>query len=240
MTRSVLAVMGGAVAVASAALFACNAVLGIGAATLDTDAGAGAETGTGDDGGPPGRALSCDYYCRTVDNNCTGNNNEFEGTEEAGAICQTVCPAYDIGHTGTIGPSNDDTLGCRIFYAEKAAIDPGTNCRFAGVAGGGKCGTDPCRLFCELTLAYCTSPPLPATPCSDTVTDTCTPYASSADCLAACRGDAGYQYMLTGSDLLDDTDTLNCRVYHLLNAYGSSTSQSFHCPHTAKVSAVCH
>jgi hypothetical protein len=241
MKRSVFALLlGGGVAASAAALLACNAVLGIGAATLDSDSGANVEGGTGDDGGQPGRALSCDYYCRTVEQNCTGNNNEFEGTEDAGAICQTVCAGYDVGHTGTIGASDDDTLGCRIFYAEKAAADPATNCRFAGPAGGGKCGNNPCQLFCALTLQYCVSPPLSATPCSDTVTSACTPYASVTDCLQACQGDGGYQYILSGSDLLDNGDSLNCRVYHLENALGSTPSLQFHCPHTAKVSAVCN
>lgn len=243
MKRSLIVLLAGGVVLTAAALLACNAVLGIGAATLDTDSGATVEGGTGDDGGIPGRALSCDYYCRVVQQNCSGNNNEFEGTEDAGAICQTVCQAYDTGHTGTIGPSDDDTLGCRIFYAEKAAVDPATNCRFAGLGGGGKCGNNPCQLFCALTLQYCVSPPLSATPCSDTVVSACTPYASVGDCLAACQataGDAGYRYILSGSDLLDNGDSLNCRVYHFENALGSTKSLQFHCPHTAKVSAVCN
>jgi hypothetical protein len=232
MKRALLVLVGGAVALSAAGILACNAVLGIGAATLEPDAG--------DDGGAVGRALSCDYYCRTITQNCTGPNAEFEGTEDAGSICQTVCPSYDVGHAGVIGPTDDDSLGCRIFYAEKAAAAPDVNCRFAGPMGGGKCGVDPCRLFCALDMAYCTSPPLSATPCSATVTSSCTPYGSSTECLQDCRGDAGYPYVLTGSDLLDTTDTLNCRVYHLENAYGTSGAQGFHCPHTAKISDTCN
>jgi hypothetical protein len=250
MRRVRLAILGflGSSTVLAVALLGCNAVLGIGAATLDPEAGKAAESGSGDDGagggdagadGSVGRALSCDYYCRTVTQNCTGQNSEFEGTEDVGAICQTVCQAYDVGHAGTIAATDDDTLGCRIFYAEAALANPDLNCRFAGPLGGGRCGTDPCQLFCALALQYCSGPPLPAQLCTSNFTDKCTPYGTSADCLAACRGDGGYPYIRTGSDLLDNTNTLNCRMYHLENAYGSAASQEFHCPHTAQVSMVC-
>jgi hypothetical protein len=222
--------VGGAAACAAAgsvlAIAGCNSVLGIGAASLDSDGGAGG-------GGDAGRSLSCAYYCSTVIQNCTQNNAEFEGTEDPTAICMSACPGYDVGHSGTIGPSDDDTLGCRIFYAELAANDPATNCRFAGVGGGEKCGTDPCSLFCALDLAYCTS--LTPSPTSSYKP----PYASTAECLTDCRGDAGYQYLLDVSDLQDNGDSLNCRIYHLQNAYGSEASGEFHCPHTAKVSATC-
>ena len=247
MRAAVLALVAGSVAVAAAVagVVGCNAVLGIGVANLDPDAGGGAtEGGTGDGGVGVARGLTCDYYCAVVNQNCTQSNSEFEGTEDPSAICSTVCAAYDIGHVGTIGPSDDDTLGCRIHYAEQAATDPATNCRFAGLGGGGKCGNDPCQHFCELTLGYCTSPPLPAAACTAALTENCTPYASATECLQDCRGggggDGGYVYTVAGSDLQDVGDSLNCRIYHLMNAYGSAGAQSFHCPHTAQVSAVCN
>jgi hypothetical protein len=235
----------------AAALVGCNAVLGIGAASLDPEAGVVAvEAGSGDDGGAdvdngeagPARGLACDYYCKTILQNCTGADSEFAGTD-TNAVCHTVCQAFDVGQA--IGPTDDNTLGCRIFYAEKALATPDVNCRFAGPLGGGKCGGDPCGVFCQLTLQYCSTPPLPATVCSASVTANCTPYASSGDCLADCRGGGdggagGYPYIDTGNDLPSSGDTLNCRMYHLENAYGNATSQAFHCPHTAQVSAACN
>jgi len=205
----------------------CNAVLGIGAATLDPDA-----AGSGSGGGDAGAALSCSFYCSTIIQNCTGDNAEFEGTEDPTAICMSACPGIDVGHAGTIGPTDDDTLGCRIYYAQQAATDPATNCRFAGLGGGMRCGKDPCALFCALDLQYCPS-----------LTPPVFPYASSADCLATCRGGdggPGYTYQTTGSDLQDNGNTLNCRIYHLQNAYGSAASGAFHCPHTALVSQTCN
>jgi len=218
-------VAAGALAVGLAAT-GCNSVLGIGAATLDPDAASGSGSG-----GNPGRALSCPYYCNTVVQNCTGNNAEFEGTEDPMAICLSACPGIDVGHAGTIGPTDDDTLGCRIYYAEQAATDPATNCRFSGLGGGMRCGKDPCVLFCALDLPYCASltTPTPA-------------YTSNVECLAECRGvgaDAGYPYLLNVSDLQDNGNSLNCRIYHLQNAYGSEASGEFHCPHTAKISQTC-
>lgn len=224
----------GAAAVMAVTLFGCNGLLGIGAASMEAE-DAGGEGGTVV---IPPRALSCAYYCATMVTNCTQANAEYLGSEDPVTLCMSMCPVLDVG--AAIGPSNDDTLGCRINYAELAQGDPATNCRFAGPGGGGKCGTDPCSIFCALDVQYCNS--------SSISTPDKYPYASSSDCLAACNGGgadggadggAGYPYLTTGPDLLDSTNTLNCRFWHLENAYGSMTSGAFHCPHTALVSTMC-
>lgn len=218
-----------AASVVAAAALGCNQLLGIGAATQEVEDSGG---GTGSDGGTGARSLSCSYYCSTIIQNCTGQFAEFVGSEDSNALCTSMCPALDQG--STIGPSNDDTLGCRIYYAEQAASDPATNCRKAGPLGGATCGSDPCQLFCELDVQYCASVDAGQ-------------YASTNACLSACE-DGGFPYLApapdggcTGSqyDLLDCTNTLNCRFWHLENAYGSSTSGQFHCPHTQQVSPVC-
>jgi hypothetical protein len=197
----------GAAAVVAAVLVGCNGLLGIGAASMEV-ADAGSEGGV-----------------------VIPANAEYLGSEDSVALCMTMCPALDVG--AAIGPSNDDTLGCRIYYAEQAQGDPATNCRFGGIGGGGKCGTDPCSVFCALDLQYCNNAPV-NTPA----------YTATPSCLAACGGGAdagsGYPYLTTGPDLLDDTDTLNCRLWHLENAYGSMTNGQFHCPHTALVSSMCN
>ncbi|HEY3820989.1 MAG TPA: hypothetical protein VGL81_27685 [Polyangiaceae bacterium] len=221
----------GAAAVVAATLFGCNGLLGIGAASMESEDG-------GTDGAPvvPTRALSCAYYCATIVTNCTQANAEFVGSEDSQTLCNTMCPAFDTG--SAIGPSNDNTLACRIYYAEQAQSDPTTNCRFAGVGGGGKCGTDPCSTFCALDTQYCNTAAI-STPDSY-------PFASTTDCQTACTGSpdagadsGGFPYLTTGQDLLDDTNTLNCRLWHLENAYGSTANGKFHCPHTQQVSSMC-
>lgn len=215
------------------ALAGCNGVLGIGAASLEPDEGGTSDGGT-TEGGPVVRGLTCDYYCQTIVQNCTGPYAEYVGSEDAMALCQAMCPVLDQGTTNTIGPSNDDSLGCRIYYAEQAATDPATNCRNAGMLGGGVCGSDACQIFCELDVQYC-------------ATVNAVQYATVNDCISSCTGDAGFPYDVPppgdagcqGYDLLDCTNTVNCRFWHLQNAYGSSKNGLFHCPHTANPSPVC-
>jgi hypothetical protein len=221
----------GAAMAMGAALVACNGLLGIGAASMEPEDGGGAE------GGPvvvPQRGVTCDYYCAEMVNNCTQANAEYLGSEDPLTLCKTMCPAIDV--SASIGASNDDTLGCRIFYAEQAKSDPNTNCRYAGPGGGGKCGTDPCSVFCELDTQYCNT--------SSISTPDKYPFASPQACLSACAGGAdgggGFPYLTTGPDLLDNTDTLNCRLWHLENAYGSTTNGAFHCPHTQVMSSMCN
>jgi hypothetical protein len=43
-----------------------------------------------------------------------------------------------------------------------------------------------------------------------------------------------------GVDLPDGTNTLNCRFYHLENAYPSVSRGQTHCPHTMPISATCY
>jgi hypothetical protein len=196
----------------------CNGLLGIGPASLESDDGGTPVTAT--------RGLTCPYYCQTIVQNCTQANAEFLGSEDPTQLCLSMCPAFDVGTS--IAATNDDTLGCRIYYAEQSASDP-TNCRFAGVMGGGTCGTDACQLFCSLDVTYCNSASV-STPA----------YSSQSACLAACSGDGGYPYLTAdASDLLDSTNTLNCRFWHLENANGSVANGQFHCPHTEQMSSLC-
>jgi hypothetical protein len=193
----------------------CNAILGISAAIAETDA----ETGDAYVDAAP--ALTCDFYCATIMQNCQGSNAEYVNT----ATCMTACPIFEPGTTDTTD-TMDDTLGCRIYSALAAAGDPGYQCRRAGPAGGGHCG-DPCEAFCNLDTAYC-APPNPVA------------YSSVGACDAACKK-GGFPY-LTGAvgDLtLESGDTLNCRIYHLEAAMQSGSAASFHCPHTEAVSPVC-
>ena len=209
------------VATLAAGLVACNGVLGIGTATV------------ADDAGEAPRGLTCAYYCQTINQNCTGNNAEYLIDPQTN--CTTMCNNLALDQGATIGPSNDDTLRCRIHYAEEAASDPGTNCRFAGALGGGRCGTASCQEFCQLDLGYCSSAAVNVPAYTDT-------NACVSDCTTGgvdAGLDGGYVMLTTGVDLPASGNSLNCRFYHLQNALPSVARAQTHCPHTMPVSATC-
>lgn len=207
-----------AIAALTGGLVACNGVLGISSANLGDTTEAG---------------VTCEYYCHEMSLFCSGADTEYQDNQ---ALCLSMCQNLQLDQ-GTISPSNDNTLGCRIAYAQAAGKgDPGTNCRYAGPLGGGRCGdkSTACSNFCSLDIPYCQSIGKPQ-------------YASETECNAICTGvgagdaGAGYSFVTsgTGTDLPDGTNTLNCRFYHLENAYPSKQAGIAHCPHTAPVSAVC-
>ncbi len=211
-----------AVGLALAAV-ACNGVLGIQSASL-------AEVV------PPG--VNCAYYCQTITQNCSSETDTEYQQDPSMQLCLNMCNNLALDQ-GTISDTSDNTLGCRVHYAQLAASDPTTNCRFAGPLGGGVCGTktDACGNFCQLDVAYCAGIHTPS-------------YMSVADCNNSClvtgtTGDGGTGYVFTtdggstGVDLPDGTNTLNCRYYHLENAYPSTERGKLHCPHTMPISGPC-
>jgi len=206
----------GALAACAAAVVACNGLLGIGPASMESD-----------DGGPGPAAPTCQYYCDTIMQNCpTGTPNAEYLTP---AICMSMCPAFDSNNS--IKDSKDDTLDCRIFNAQQAAKNPDLYCRFAGPLGGGHCGSDPCQPFCTLDTSYCNG---------QCVNGDCKPviYSSPAACEAACT--QNFPYLTDAGDTaLESTNTLNCRLWHLETAFVSPDNGEYHCPHTAVVSATC-
>src|SRR5579884_3768518 len=135
----------------AAALLGCNALLGIGSASLEPEDGGG-EAGA--------QGPSCQLYCSTIVQNCTGQFAEYVGSEDPTQLCMAMCPVWDNGFS--VGPTNDDTVGCRLYYAQQAATDPATNCRNAGPLGGGVCGAgaNPCQDFCSLDVQYCNNAPV--------------------------------------------------------------------------------
>jgi hypothetical protein len=218
-----------ALVVLAAGTVACNGLLGIQSATL----------GEGSDSGSPGEggvAVSCASYCQLMTANCnTDNDTEYQNTQ---SLCLSMCNDMALDQ-GLPTDTNVNTLGCRVHYAQLAASDPTTNCRFAGPLGGGVCGTkaDACNNFCLLDVPYCMQVAAPS-------------YMSMSDCTSSCMvggstGDAGTGYVFTtdggstGIDLPEGTNTLNCRYYHLENAYPSKARGVVHCPHTMPISAPC-
>jgi hypothetical protein len=203
-----LGVAGGALA---AALIGCNGLLGIGAASLESE-----------DGGSPDASNmpNCTTYCSVIMQNCTGNNAEYLSA----AICASMCPAFET--STTIADTANDTLGCRMYFANQAAQTPATSCRFAGPLGGGHCGGNPCSSFCDLDMGYCTG-------------DKPVPYEGGIPgCQSGC---ATYPYLTVdaGDTTSDNGNTLNCRLWHLETAYTNDDFGKFHCPHTELVSSLC-
>jgi hypothetical protein len=140
--------------------------------------------------------------------------------------CLAMCPAFEV--SDTIADTKDNSLGCRLFFAQQAASTPDVSCRFAGPLGGGHCGSDPCLPFCALDVQYC-APPLPVA------------YEGGlSDCMSACDNN-GYPYLVVDAgDTTNDTgNTLNCRLWHLESAFSGSMAGKYHCPHTEKASTTC-
>ncbi len=223
-------VAGLSLAALAAVTAACNGLLGISSATVSeaVDAGASVEAG-----------VTCDYYCQQITLNCTGSSVEYQGNL---SMCQTMCNNLALD-TGFMSDTSGNTLGCRVHYAVQAGVsDAVANCRAAGPLGGGVCGakSDACDNFCALDVPYCMGIGVPS-------------YVDATDCTNHCltSGDsdaatfsAGYSFVTdggaTGVDLPENGDTLNCRFYHLENAWPSSDRGKVHCPHTMPVSATCH
>jgi hypothetical protein len=211
------------------ALVACSAILGIERATL---ADAGSEAGVpGDSASDP-----CAAYCAVVNANCNGPNQEYLSTDPVSKIdvCMTMCP-YIAHPQGDIypfpgpDPPKTDTLGCRLWHAEKAGMEhPEVHCRHAGPLGAEACGSDPCVVFCNLDLSYCAEH-------SNVPVYNGDPRV----CQTICSGDAGFPYFGRDSgDLIDNGgkmiergNTLNCRLWHMETAIQVNDPQT-HCPHT--------
>ena len=252
-----------------AALLACNAVLGIdtaqpllaeagtrdvgvmqdvGDAGVPQDAGdAGVSQDAGDAGVSLDADLNCANYCALMAAECTGSAAEYFATNPE--VCQSICPHFrsfnsppytiDDSLVIPLGMADDpsqsdaaaDSLNCRLWHVNFAISQsaPILHCPHAGPLGGYKCGIDPCATFCEIEVAACKDVPQ---------------YDSGADCLNACRADAGYAGFpyLAGQEggvaTVMGGNTLDCRMYHVEAALKNDPNEgpAFHCPHTANPS----
>jgi hypothetical protein len=215
-----------------AVFFACNGVLGIHEASLEPPEG-GAEAGSGDGGSLVSYELSCDSYCRVIAANCKPSSLEDDTEYLSPAVCSQLCAQYESTPTPldpNTEPTPGDTLNCRVWHANAAALGPHTHCPHSGPLGGNLCDDSqlggPCKAFCTLNLAVCTGD--------------AAAYPSMTDCLNACEADAGYPGFpyqnMPGDpevrDLQTSGNTLNCRMYHLENFL--FTGEALHCSHTTQ------
>ncbi len=133
---------------------------GVDTAECGTDTHAPACNPPTPDGGtsvPPPASFSaaCDSYCQTIQTACTGANSAYDSSDTCRRYCNDV--AWPAGN----GRNNDDSLGCRTYYATLAAgssFGLQTLCAQAGPSGGNTCGPQ-CEDFCAALSTLC-----PATP----------------------------------------------------------------------------
>jgi hypothetical protein len=198
------------------AVSACNAVLGIEEASLDPSFRPGEDAGANVDAAPDGGDdLSCNAYCVTLREACTGLNQQYLNDE----ACLAYCRAMDLG---VAGESGKDTLACRVSFARQArTIEPSTNCRIAGPLGGGVCGSDACVNYCKLNRTLCQDQA----------------FALTAECVTACSTWPFDPTLAVQAD--EDKNSLNCRNYHLQAAFAAPNQDAIHCPHTKAVSDTC-
>jgi len=193
-------------------------------------------------GGPGGgdtctlapKAEDCEGYCAIYRDACSGDStnpfvslgldNDSAGTQsECIAKCQGIPSMPNPGYTWQTGKNSGDTLGCRLYYATRAIVDPKNNCDLAGIRPSGACrdeGADPsCPNFCLALTTACQG---------DLAV-----YEGNTQCIAVCNATAKGE-----KDSIDTVDTVACRTAHAFNALLVKASD--HCPHIGPLGAgVC-
>jgi len=164
---------------------ACNGILGIEERTLDATAG-----------------LSCETYCETTQQNCTGDFAIYASLE----TCMLTCAQLPLGTADN--ETSGNTIACRLRNANLASEtgEFDTHCPAAGPGGDATCGDD-CEGYCDLMAAFCPSE-----------------FSDEEECLEVCAGvpTDGY-YAVPGLN----EDHIQCRLWHLTSA----TLDDSHCDH---------
>lgn len=161
---------------------------------------------------------SCDTYCATVEQNCTGPNRAFGSRAQCLAMCALM-------PQGPEGNTNANTVGCRLAAAREGGSKE--KCKAAGAYGGNVCGSR-CDTFCDLVEAQCIKrfegkPP--------------SPFPDRGVCVEMCRNVLRYDDAdEEGPEAQDGVDTLNCRMLHLILSLDGA---EIHCPHVAVQSDTC-
>jgi hypothetical protein len=193
-------------ALVASALSACVGILDIQDAKLEPQ-GAGGGGGGGAGGGDAGSQASqiCVRYCDSVMANCTGAMKQWPSK----AVCLLACVRLP---EGTENDTANDTVGCRLHYADLAQqAEPAFNCPAAGPGGNGVCGSD-CEGLCTLALSTCERQKI---------------FSTVAECEQVCSSipDLG-----TYDQSIQTGKTVQCRLYHVSAA---QLDPVFHCPHVA-------
>ncbi len=191
-------------------------VPGVDSGTKDTSVGneaggdeAGNDSSTGKDAGKDATVIAydCNSYCSAIATICTGPNQQYLDT----GTCLKMCAKYTAGDAGA---TSGNTLACRVYHATAASANVNNakiHCPHAGPFGFGQCGEE-CEDFCQLYGDGCNT---------TSYGNTCIP-----TCQAFAHADAGILGTTAGP-------TLDCREYHLENAYAADGGGG-HCDHSGK------
>jgi hypothetical protein len=146
------------------------------------------------------------------------------GNEQYGNLetCTNACPAFPVGRRDdTAG----DTLGCRVHYAERAAVSAALadmHCGHAGPGGDGVCGEN-CGGYCDMAMTFCTD------------ANAAKIYDSRDACLADCATHGTDAKFTSGSPGTTDMgNEVGCVLYH---AEQASLAPAEHCPGDLAMSA---
>ncbi|MEI9939640.1 MAG: hypothetical protein WDO69_20670 [Pseudomonadota bacterium] len=205
-----------ALAGASSALGACQAIAGIEDRTLSpVEAGAGA----GPDGGEP-PSQQCQDYCTKSRAVC---GDLLYRTDDA---CLATCALFPLEG------KDKNSVACRVGQLEKAAAtseDLPVYCAKAGPGGDDACGSN-CENYCSLFAAACPSD------FESYALDAAEGDSTMDLCVSKCQGlvDTGlYDSRDTGNYL---GDTLQCRIVHTTSA---TVDPDGHCEHATLKSSKC-
>jgi len=180
--------------------------------------GTGGSGGTGNAGGSAGGAgvmppPSCMDYCEGTVAACAANKPQYIDLPGAcEAYCAVLDEGTDMAADGVDVTTQTDTRACRAYHSTAVPMDAELHCPHAGPAGGGQCG-DKIESFCAAQAALCAA--------GNAV------YADAAACIADMTDNVtdGGTYDATQVD----SNTLNCRIYHLT---ASAVDPDTHCQHT--------
>jgi hypothetical protein len=181
-----------------------------------SSAGETGEGGGGGDGGEDNEPEDlCEQYCDEMDVQCTGVAAQYRDHDQ----CLRICRMFP---EGTVGGPDENSVACRLKYAQKARYGLGTEvnvyCSEAGPSGDGRCGSV-CEGFCTLMANVCT----PET--ADVYH-----FASDEDCRTTCDGlpTAGVSYSSSDPAISDGNHAL-CRLFHVTSAAMADPEE--HCEH---------
>jgi len=181
-------------------------------------------------------APDCEGYCAIYRSACKGDSsNPFIGVipnfpkdnggtqTECIQKCQGIPAMPAPGYTAEAGRASGDTLGCRLYYATNALLDPKSYCDYAGIRPSAACEDDAAQPSCDnFCLALDTA-----------CTGDLAVYESPEQCQSVCKATApGVK------DSIETLDTIACRTAHAFNALLVKASD--HCPHSGPLGAnVC-
>jgi hypothetical protein len=156
----------------------------------------------------------CDDYCNVIMYACA-SHPVYDSPEQCQAVCGKGFPASDPNMPVT-SDSTTNTLACRRRHAYYALTDNAEmHCPHAGPSGDGHCGPPVCTTYCSMLKLGCGKQYKTHFPMGD------------ADCEQQCEVLTDGKTNTVGYDLGDEnigTDTFQCRMHHLAQAFVDDTA----------------